>query len=187
MSVAALVAGSPLVTAQRDPRPLVDHRRVPGFAEMTSIFDFEPVFHGNVPQAVYDYTAHAADSEFTIRRNRDAFDWVDVVPRAPIDSAAVDTGTTVLGLNLDDAFAVDLAVAHAVIPSLSASFRMRTICVSLNFDFRMTAPDAKQSLSPVNLSAKLTGRLRASVRFINPASRRRLPAKHRRTSGDALR
>ena len=28
---------------------------------------------------------------------------------------------------------------------LSASFRMPTIWVSLNFDFRMTAPDAEQS------------------------------------------
>ena len=101
MSLAALVAGSPLVAAQRDPRLLGDHRRIPGFAEMTSVFDFEPVFHGNVSQAVYDYTAHGADSEATIRRNRDAFGWVDVVPRAPVDATAVDTRTTVLGLSLD--------------------------------------------------------------------------------------
>ena len=84
MSLAALVAGSPLVAAQRDPRLLGDHRRIPGFAEMTSVFDFEPVFHGNVPQAVYDYTAHGADSEATIRRNRDAFGWVDVVRAHPL-------------------------------------------------------------------------------------------------------
>ena len=101
VSLAALVAGSPLLAAQRDPRPLGDHRRIPGFAEMTSIFDFEPVFHANVPQTVYDYTAHGADSEATIRRNRDAFGWVDVVPRAPVDATTVDTRTTVLGLSLD--------------------------------------------------------------------------------------
>ncbi|MGD9904913.1 MAG: alpha-hydroxy acid oxidase [Vicinamibacterales bacterium] len=100
-SLAALVAGSPLLSAQRDPRPRGDHRRIPGFAEMTSVFDFEPVFHGNVPQTVYDYTAHGADSEANIRRNRDAFGWVDVVPRAPVDPATVDTRTTVLGLALD--------------------------------------------------------------------------------------
>jgi 4-hydroxymandelate oxidase len=100
-SLAALVAGSPLLAAQRDPRPLSDHRRVPGFAEMASVFDFEPVFRGNVPQTVYDYTAHGADSESTIRRNRDAFGWVDVVARPALDAAAVDTRTTVLGLNLD--------------------------------------------------------------------------------------
>ena len=101
VSLATLVAGSPLLAAQRDPRSLGDHRRIPGFAEMTSIFDFEPVFHANVPQTVYDYTAHGADSEATIRRNRDAFGWVDVVPRAPLDTTTVDTRTTVLGLSLD--------------------------------------------------------------------------------------
>ena len=101
LSLAALVAGSPLLAAQRDPRPLGDHRRIPGFAEMTSVFDFEPVFHANVAQTVYDYTAHGADSEFTIRRNRDAFSWVDIVPRPAVDPTTVDTRTTVLGLNLD--------------------------------------------------------------------------------------
>jgi 4-hydroxymandelate oxidase len=101
LSLAALVAGSPLASAQRDPRPLGDHRRIPGFAEMASIFDFEPVFRANVAQTVYDYTAHGADSEATIRRNRDAFGWVDVVPGTPIAPTAVDTRTTVLGLDLD--------------------------------------------------------------------------------------
>jgi isopentenyl diphosphate isomerase/L-lactate dehydrogenase-like FMN-dependent dehydrogenase len=100
-SLAALVAGSPLLAAQRDPRPLADHRRIPGFREMASIFDFEPVFRANVSQAVYDYTAHGADSEFTIRRNRDAFGWVDVVARPPVAPTAVDTRTTILGLSLD--------------------------------------------------------------------------------------
>jgi isopentenyl diphosphate isomerase/L-lactate dehydrogenase-like FMN-dependent dehydrogenase len=100
-SLAALVAGSPLLAAQRDPRPLSDHRRIPGFAEMESAFDFEPVFRGNVPQSVFDYTAHGADSEWTIQRNRDAFAWVDIVARSPIDLARVDTRTQILGLSLD--------------------------------------------------------------------------------------
>lgn len=101
LSLAALVAGSPLLSAQRDPSSRIDHRRVPGFDEMTSSFDFEPVFRGNVTQTVYDYTAHGADSESNIRRNRDAFDWVDVVPRAPVEPSAVNTRTSVLGLDLD--------------------------------------------------------------------------------------
>jgi isopentenyl diphosphate isomerase/L-lactate dehydrogenase-like FMN-dependent dehydrogenase len=100
-SLAALVAGSPLRAAQRDPRPLTDHRRMPGFSEMASVFDFEPVFFANVPRAVYDYTAHGADSEFTVQRNRDAFDWVDVVPRRAVDLARVDTHTSLLGLSLE--------------------------------------------------------------------------------------
>jgi 4-hydroxymandelate oxidase len=101
-SLAAFVAGSPLLAAQRDPRQLGDHRRIPGFAEMQSVPDFEPVFHANVPQTVYDYTAHGADSEWTIRRNRDAFEWVDIVSRPPaIDAHTVDTRTSLLGLALD--------------------------------------------------------------------------------------
>lgn len=101
-SLAALVAGSPLLAAQRDPRQLADHRRVPGFAEMQSVFDFEPLFRANLPQTVTDYTAHGADSEWTIQRNRDGFDWVDVVARPPaLDVSAVDTRTTVLGLALE--------------------------------------------------------------------------------------
>jgi isopentenyl diphosphate isomerase/L-lactate dehydrogenase-like FMN-dependent dehydrogenase len=100
-SLAALVAGSPLLAAQRDPRPLSDHRRIPGFAEMESAFDFEPVFRGNVPQTVFDYTAHGADSEWTIQRNRDAFEWVDIVAQPPIERARVDTRTSILGLSLD--------------------------------------------------------------------------------------
>lgn len=100
-SLAALVAGSPLLAAQRDPRPLRDHQRVPGFAEMASVFDFEPVFFANVPRFVYDYTAHGADSEWTIQRNRDAFDWVDIIARSPVEPARVNTRTTVLGLDLD--------------------------------------------------------------------------------------
>jgi hypothetical protein len=96
------MAGSPLLGAQRDPRQLGDHRRIPGFGEMQSVFDFEPVFHANVAQTVYDYTAHGADSEWTIRRNRDAFEWVDVVARTPaIDPSTVDVRTSVLGLALD--------------------------------------------------------------------------------------
>jgi 4-hydroxymandelate oxidase len=100
-SLAALVAGSPLLSAQRDPRPLADHRRIPGFAEMQTTFDFEPIFRANVPQTVYDYTAHGADSEWTIRRNREAFDWVDVVARPAVPQASVDTRTNILGLTLD--------------------------------------------------------------------------------------
>jgi 4-hydroxymandelate oxidase len=100
-SLAALVAGSPLLARQRDPAQIAGHRRIPGFAEMRDIFDFEPVFRANVTQAVYDYTAHGADSEFTMRRNRDAFDWVDIVARPAIAPSAVDTTTTVLGLSLD--------------------------------------------------------------------------------------
>ena len=46
---------------------------------MLTAFDFEPVMFANVPQAVYDYTAHGDGGEWNLRRNRQAFDWVDLI------------------------------------------------------------------------------------------------------------
>jgi hypothetical protein len=68
--------------AQLDPRQLKDHKRVPGIEEMFSAFDFEPVCFANMTLRNYDYMAHGGDSEFTLRRNREAFEWVELVERA---------------------------------------------------------------------------------------------------------
>lgn len=99
-----MVAGSPLfrrdVSAQADPRPFGEHRRVPGLDEMHTAFDFEPVMFANVPLRVADYTAHGDGSEFTLRRNRQAFDWVDLVPGRAVDARTVDLGTDVLGTKM---------------------------------------------------------------------------------------
>ena len=98
--LATFLAGSPVLRAQQDPFPLASHRRVPGFDEMTTAYDFEPVFRANVPRAVYDYTARGTDSEFTLRRNREAFDWVDLVRGKAIDAGAVDTSLEMFGERL---------------------------------------------------------------------------------------
>jgi isopentenyl diphosphate isomerase/L-lactate dehydrogenase-like FMN-dependent dehydrogenase len=99
-ALSAFFAGSPLLAAQQDPRPLRDHRRIAGFDEMVTAFDFEPLMHGNVTQSVYDYTAHGAGSEWTLRRNRSVFDWVELVRRQPVEAASVSTSTRILGLDL---------------------------------------------------------------------------------------
>lgn len=96
--LATFLAASPLLHAQRDPWPLNRHRRILGFEEMLTAFDFEPVFRANVPLAVYDYTAHGTDSEFTLQRNRDAFDWVELVGRGGVDPTDVDTSTELFGV-----------------------------------------------------------------------------------------
>jgi 4-hydroxymandelate oxidase len=99
--LAGCLAGSPLLRAQQDPRPLKHHVRALGFNEMVTAFDFEPVCFANVPLATYDYTAHGDGSEFTLRRNREAFDWVEPIPRPAVDVRSVNTATTVLGLEMD--------------------------------------------------------------------------------------
>ena len=95
---AAFVAASPLLSAQQDPHgDLRIHRRVPGIDEMETVFDFEPIFNANIPQQTTDYTYHGDGSEFTLRRNRQAFDWVDIVRGNRVDEALVDLSTTILG------------------------------------------------------------------------------------------
>ncbi len=95
--LASFMAASPLLHAQRDPWPLGPHRRFLGFDEMRDVFDFEPIFRANVPLSVYDYTAHGTESEFTLYRNRDAFDWVELIGGGGVDPASVDTSTELFG------------------------------------------------------------------------------------------
>src|ERR1700730_6132245 len=94
------LGGSPLLRAQLDPHPLADHRRALGLNEMITVFDFEPLFYANVPLSVFDFTAHGGDGEFTVRRNRQAYEWVDLVPRAALAAKSVDTSAEVLGMKM---------------------------------------------------------------------------------------
>jgi 4-hydroxymandelate oxidase len=98
--LASLLAGSPLLHAQLDPRPFWTHKRTPGLNEMLTAFDFEPVMFANVPQSVYDYTAHGDGGESNLRRNRQAFDWVDLIPGKAIDPSTVDLSSQLLDLKL---------------------------------------------------------------------------------------
>lgn len=99
--LASFLAASPLVNAQRDPWPLGPHRRFLGFDEMRDVFDFEPIFRANVPLSIYDYTAHGTESEFTLYRNRDAFEWVDLIASGGVDPADVDTSTELFGRTMN--------------------------------------------------------------------------------------
>jgi isopentenyl diphosphate isomerase/L-lactate dehydrogenase-like FMN-dependent dehydrogenase len=115
--VAGLIAGSPIgaAVAQVDPRPLGEHRRALSLAEMQTAFDFEPVFLGNVLLPIYDYTAHGDGSEFTLRRNRQAFDWVDIVPaRAAHPASQVDLSSELLGVKMK--FPIIVAPTAAMVP-----------------------------------------------------------------------
>src|ERR1700749_4894564 len=101
--VAGLVAASPIASAMAlpDPRPFSEHRRVLSLAEVQTVFDFEPLFFGNVPLPIYDYTAHGDGSEFTLRRNRQAYDWVDILAsRSPVPASQVDLSSEFLGVKM---------------------------------------------------------------------------------------
>jgi 4-hydroxymandelate oxidase len=105
-SLAGVLAGSPFLRAQIDPRPLWEHKRALGLNEMLTAFDFEPVFFSNVPLSIYDYTAHGDGSEYTARRNREAFDWVDIVSGKAVDPKSVDLSVELFGTKMSSPFMV---------------------------------------------------------------------------------
>lgn len=94
-ALASFIAGSPLLRAQTDPLRYRD--RVPGFAELATTYDFEQVAYARLPRSAYDYPASTTESGFTLRRNRQAFDWVQFVPTRLANVQKPLTATVVLG------------------------------------------------------------------------------------------
>ncbi len=109
-ALAGFVAGSRRVFAQQD--PFRDHSRVPRMDELVTALDFEPVAYAKIPREAYNYMATAVDSEFTLRRNRQAFEWVELVPRAIADVSSVNASTEVLGVKMDYPIMVAPSAAH---------------------------------------------------------------------------
>ena len=112
-AVAGFLAGSPLLRSQQD--PFRDHSRIPGLKELVTAFDFEPVAYAKVPRYNYDYTAYGTDSEFTLRRNREAFDWVELIPNRVLDVGPIQTATTILGTPMDFPIMVSPSAGHSML------------------------------------------------------------------------
>jgi len=112
----SFLAGSPLLESQQD--PFRDHSRVPGLKELTTAFDFENVAYAKVPRLAYDYAAHGADSEFTLRRNRQAYEWVELVAKrivssgVPQNAGVPDTATEIFGTKMPYPIIVSPTAGH---------------------------------------------------------------------------
>ena len=111
--MAAFLAGSPLLRGQQD--PFRDHSRIPALDELKTAFDFEPVAYAKLPRYNYDYTAYGTDGEFTLRRNREAFDWVELIPNRASDVAAIQTSTEILGTKMDFPLLVSPSAGHTML------------------------------------------------------------------------
>jgi isopentenyl diphosphate isomerase/L-lactate dehydrogenase-like FMN-dependent dehydrogenase len=94
-NLALFLAGTPLLEGQYSPR--ATHPRVPSLEEMANVFEFEPVAYAKLERLNYDYVAGGVEDEVTLRRNRKAFDWATLLPRAMRAVEHVDLSATVLG------------------------------------------------------------------------------------------
>ena len=111
--LAGFLAGSPLLRSQQD--PFRDHSRVPALNELVTAFDFEPVAYAKIPRYNFDYTAYGTDGEFTLRRNREAFEWVELIPKRVVDMGPVHTATEVLGTPMAFPIIVSPSAGHAML------------------------------------------------------------------------
>jgi L-lactate dehydrogenase (cytochrome) len=66
-------------------------------ARAASISDLRAIARRRAPRAVFDYADGAADTETGLRRSREAFTRVELVPRALRDVSSVDPSTTIFG------------------------------------------------------------------------------------------
>src|SRR3954471_25037680 len=93
-SLATMLAGSPPLHAPRGPNGIfTPHKGGPGIDEIMTAFDFEPICFANMTLERFDYMQHADGSEFNLRRDRQAFDWVDIVPGKARNGQAVGPTT----------------------------------------------------------------------------------------------
>jgi isopentenyl diphosphate isomerase/L-lactate dehydrogenase-like FMN-dependent dehydrogenase len=68
---------------------------------LVNVFDYEELARRKLPKPVFDYIAGGAEDEVTLRGNREAFERLQLRPRALVDASPVDLSTTMLGQRLD--------------------------------------------------------------------------------------
>jgi hypothetical protein len=91
----AALAGTTVLKSQEDPSR--DSVRIPGIDELKTVVEFEAVAFAKLTRETYTYTAYGSEGEFTLRRNRQAFDWVELVPRGIVNVSSIKTATQILG------------------------------------------------------------------------------------------
>ena len=130
----------PLLRVARPPAPYGAHR----LARCFSIEDVAAQARRRLPRGASDYLDGGGEGEYTLRRNRAAFDQLELLPDMPRDVSHIDTATTVLGdrvrlpfalspvgaprmFHHDGELAVARAAGHAGIPYGVSTLATRSV------------------------------------------------------------
>jgi 4-hydroxymandelate oxidase len=97
---------------RRGQDPFRDHSRVPAMTELRNALDFEAVAYEKLPRDAYNYTALGVEDEATLRRNRQAFDWVQLVPKGVVDVSALQPATDLLGTKMSFPIMIAPTASH---------------------------------------------------------------------------
>jgi non-ribosomal peptide synthetase-like protein len=71
-----------------------------GSGRLINVFDYEKAAQEKLPKATFEYLSGGAEDNQAVRRNREAFGWLRISPRALVDVSTVSTRCTILGQEL---------------------------------------------------------------------------------------
>ena len=133
-------AGSPLLRAQQEV-PYTPER-MPLMEDLVNVFEFEPVAKGKLPRTNYDFIAGGVDDEWTLRRNREAFQWITLRPRMLVDVSKLDLSVTLFDQKISMPILVaptgvhQLAHPEGELATVRGAGAVKTImCVSSNSSY----------------------------------------------------
>jgi isopentenyl diphosphate isomerase/L-lactate dehydrogenase-like FMN-dependent dehydrogenase len=92
-------ASSPLLRAQQEV-PYTPER-TPQLNDLVNVLEFEPVAKAKLPAETYDFIAGGVDDEWTLRRNREAFQWITLRPRMLVGVSRLDLSLDLFGQKIE--------------------------------------------------------------------------------------
>jgi 4-hydroxymandelate oxidase len=101
-NLAVWLAGSPLWRPPLEAQQLPgESDRVPLLDDLVNVLEFEPVAKAKIPKANYDFIAGGVDDEWTLRRNREAFNWISLRPHMLRNVSKLDLSLTLFGQKIE--------------------------------------------------------------------------------------
>ncbi|MBI3697972.1 MAG: alpha-hydroxy-acid oxidizing protein [Acidobacteria bacterium] len=93
------LAGSPLLRGQQEIQYTPE--RIPLMDDLVNVLEFEPVSKTKIPKTAYDFVNGGVDSEWTLRRNREAFNWITLRPRVLANEKQLDLSCELFGTKIE--------------------------------------------------------------------------------------
>ena len=127
------MAGSPLLRAGQE-IPYTPER-LPAIDELVNVFEFEPVAKSKLPKNSYDFIAGGVDDEWTLRRNREAFQRYLLRPRMLVDVSKLDLSLELFGQRIEMPILVAPTAGHQLahpdgeLATVRAAGTLKTIMV----------------------------------------------------------
>jgi 4-hydroxymandelate oxidase len=88
---------------------------IPPLDLMADVFDFEQVFERKVPKAGSDLTNTGVDDEWTLRRNREAFEYIALRPHMLTGAGKIDLSITLFGQRYETPVFVSPTGTHTTV------------------------------------------------------------------------